>query len=374
MNEELKFKVEKSLEKVKSRLEECNFSGYEMFDGLNSPFFNNFIFNKSKFLRLCITQFFKRTPFNLRPFLMIPKTQDIKALALSLMSYVSLGDKDKCDYLYQLILSKRANNTYVWGYTWSYQLLAFYAKKDCPNIIATGFVLDAFLEYYIKYPNENIKEKIFLISKNIIDQFYLKNKNYFAYFPDSDFAVYNAIAIASYILAKANIVLETNNYKNEILNSINYVIKKQNSDGSWNYGDLKNHSFIDNFHTIYNLQCLKYIGENLKYEKALSSYSVGKKYYLNSFFSKNNLPKYFHNSLYPLDIHCFASSIIFLSQIKEREDILENLLNFVIDEMQLESGDFIFRIEKYWKNKNVYVRWSNAWMFYALSVYLKTLK
>lgn len=374
MTNDLQEKVFNALHKVERKLEFDNYAGYEVFDGLNTPLFNNAIFYNSKLLRLCVTQFFKKVPLNLRSFFFIAKTQDVKGLALCLQSYLLNGNTYRAEEIYHLLLTKRLENKHYWGYTWPYQLVAHYAKKDDPNVIATLFVLDSFLDYYEISPSDDLKEVINKTAEDLYAHFYLKDKGYFSYFLNTDFGVYNAIALSAYVLARTDLILKGNNYVDSCYNAINYVIKKQRSDGAWYYGDLKNHNFIDHFHTIYNLQALRFFGEILKYPLAQESYIKGNEYYINNLFRSDRLPKLYHNKDYPLDIHCFASAIIYLTQTGQKPEYLEKILNYVIDEMQLPSGDFIFRVCSFYTNRNIYMRWCNAWMFYALSYYLKAFK
>jgi hypothetical protein len=45
----------------------------------------------------------------------------------------------------------------------------------------------------------------------------------------------------------------------------------------------------------------------------------------------------------------------------------QRIARWAIDNMQDESGYFYYQKTKWYTNKIPYIRWSQAWMFYALS-------
>lgn len=74
-------------------LDYCNqndWAGYDPYDALNSEIFKRLPFLDSKWPRIALAQLIKRSPLNFRPFLLIPKTQNPKAIALFLMAVIKL--------------------------------------------------------------------------------------------------------------------------------------------------------------------------------------------------------------------------------------------------------------------------------------------
>ena len=64
--------------------------GYDPYDALNSKLFKHLPFLDFKLFRLALTQILKRSPVNFRPLLLLPKTENPKAIALFLMSFLKL--------------------------------------------------------------------------------------------------------------------------------------------------------------------------------------------------------------------------------------------------------------------------------------------
>ena len=89
----------------------------------------------------------------------------------------------------------------------------------------------------------------------------------------------------------------------------NYVISNQNFDGSWVYGELKIQKWIDSFHTGFILECISDYMKFTNDNKFIDQLDKGMEYYLKNFFKANGAPKYYNNSLYPIDIHSPAQLI-----------------------------------------------------------------
>jgi len=67
-----------------------NWAGYDPYDALNSRVFKYLPFLNFKLSRLAFTQILKRSPVNFRPLLLVPKTENPKAIALFLMAFLKL--------------------------------------------------------------------------------------------------------------------------------------------------------------------------------------------------------------------------------------------------------------------------------------------
>ena len=150
----------------------------------------------------------------------------------------------------------------------------------------------------------------------------------------------------------------------------------QNEDGSWFYdapeSAKRENTFIDNFHTGYNLCALRSIcqyGETSEFEPHIRR---GFEFYLKHFFRDDGVPKYFHDRTYPIDIHSVAQSIITLLELRDLDEcsvkLAQSVFGWAINHMRDEQGYFYYQAHPLYKNKISYMRWSQAWMLYALSI------
>ena len=153
---------------------------------------------------------------------------------------------------------------------------------------------------------------------------------------------------------------------------MSYSVSKQNSDGSWFYGEHATQKWIDNFHTGFNLGAIKRFCEYTGNTEYLKSIEKGYAFFKKHFFTPEAIPKYFHNRLYPIDIHSVAQSIITLVEMKDINQnamqTLEPMLFWTMNNMRSKQGYFYFQKKRYFTNRNSYMRWSQAWMLYSLAI------
>ena len=77
---------------------------------------------------------------------------------------------------------------------------------------------------------------------------------------------------------------------------------------------------------------------------------------------------------YPINIHNQSQGIITFSKLEKyipgslAKSLL--ILDWTIENMQDEKGFFYYEKGSYYTNKIPYMRWNQAWMFYAFSVFL----
>lgn len=376
-----------SFKKLKKFCETESFKGYDPYDGLNSKLFKSIPFiSKNRIARLVWIQFFKRFPFNLRPFVGIKKEYNSKGLGLFLSGYCNLyklepkqEHLDKINFLAtELIKLKNINYSgNCWGYNFDWQARAFYQPKNTPTVVATTYISYAFLDAYdITKNNEYLK-----IARSACE-FILKdlNRNYsedgnfaFSYSPLDNSIVYNASLLGSKLLARVYHYTKEEELIDTAKKSVAFCCNKQNTDGSWAYGTYEFHKWIDNFHTGFNLECIndyiKYSGDK-SFENNLKN---GLTYYLKTFFTNEGISKYYNNSIYPIDIHAPAQLVITLSRLNkfsENKKLIDNVLKWTIENMQSDEGYFYYQINKYFSSKIPYIRWAQAWMFYSYSEYL----
>ena len=379
--------VEDSFEKLERFCREENFKGYDPFDGLNSTVFKFSGFNKLPFFRLAWIQLFKRLPINLRRIVGIKKQYNAKGLALFISSYCNLYQiNPKREYLEKIhflldqlyLLEAKGYSGNCWGYNFDWQARAFFQPRNTPTVVASTFIGYSLLDAY-----DIIKDETLLIKARGICDFILKDLNRtfdengnfcFSYSPLDKTQVFNASLLGSKLLARVYSYTKEPHLISEAKKSVEYCVSHQHKSGSWAYGTLYFHQWIDSFHTGYNLECIseyaKYSGDN-SYNKVVEK---GLEYYLKTFFTIDGKSKYYSNILYPIDLHSPAQLIITLSRLKQfnnHKNMIDKVLDWTITNMQDKQGFFYYQMRKYFVNKIPYIRWSQAWMFFALTTYLR---
>jgi len=380
-------KIIDSFDKLKEYVESETFKGYDPFDGLNSKIFQSLPFIKdNKWARLIWIQLFKRNPINLRPLLGVSKDYNPKALGLFLSGYCNIYNskpdqeiKDTIILLADKLLELKSQgySGAAWGYNFDWQARAFFQPKFTPTVVATGFIVEALLKAFQITQNEAYLHTA-IDSKNFIlkdlNRTYDKKGNFcFSYSPIDQTQVFNAGLLGAKTLSLIYPFVKEDLLLDESKKVVQYVIDRQQPNGAWAYGTLSFHQWIDSFHTGYNLEAIHIYQEISKDFEYQSNLEKGLQYYLNNFFTEKGLPKYYNNRLYPIDIHAPAQLTVTLKKMKQlnnHKDLVDKVLLWTIDNMQSEKGNFYYQKRKFYTNKIPYIRWADAWMFYALSHYL----
>jgi rhamnogalacturonyl hydrolase YesR len=379
--------IEESLARLTDYCKKEDFKGYDPYDGLNSTFFQAIpLLANNRFARLAWIQLFKRSPINIRPVMGVKKDYNPKALGLFLASYCNLYRKrtDKT-YLDMIMffterigeLVSRNYSGACWGYNFDWQAKAFFQPKYTPTVVATTFIGSALLDAY-----EITKADHLLSTARSACNFILKdlNRTYndngdfaFSYSPLDKTVVFNASLLGSRLLSRVYSFTHEQELIDSARRSVVFCCNYQKSDGSWSYGTLDFHKWIDNFHTGYNLECISdYIkfSEDQDFRHHLDR---GFEYYINTFFTEEGISRYYNNSVYPVDIHAPAQlliTLVKLGKLKEYRSLADKVLLWTIAEMQSDDGHFYYQRNKYFTSGIPYMRWAQAWMFYALTAYI----
>jgi hypothetical protein len=379
-------KFKKSFEELKSYCIAEDFKGYDPYDGLNSSFFNIIpIISRKKITKIAWIQFFKRFPLNLRPLVGIKKEYNPKALGLFLSSYCNLykinpnnENKNKIKFFSSEII-KLKNTEWsgaCWGYNFDWQARAFFQPKNTPTVVASTFIACALLDAYdiLKEPEilEIVNSTCDFILKDL-NRTYDENGNFsFSYSPLDKSVVFNASLLGSRLLSRVYSYTKNPILLSEAKKSVQFCCNYQKKDGSWSYGTYHFHQWIDNFHTGYNLECIKEYQDISGDNTYNSNIQKGLEYYIKNFFTSEGIPKYYNNSIYPIDIHTTAQLIVTAHKLKVFEankELINKVLNWTINNMQSKKGYFYFQKKKSITSKIAYMRWAQAWMFFAFSIY-----
>ena len=316
--------------------------------------------------------------------LKVPKGYNTKGLSLFLTSYCNLyslsNDKlylEKINFIAEKLISLRSKNypESCWGYNFDWQSRAFFLPKYTPTVVATSFVADSLFAAYeitknTKYLNHALSSANFI--KKRLNIAPASNGIIFSYSPLDSTRVYNASILGARLLAQAYYYTDNKEYFESSTQAVNYVISNQNFDGSWVYGELKIQKWIDSFHTGFILECISDYMKFTNDNKFIDQLDKGMEYYLKNFFEENGAPKYYNNSLYPIDIHSPAQLITTLYKTNyfgKNKNLANKVVVWTIKNMQHKNGYFYYQKNRFFTSKIPYMRWSQAWMFYALSYF-----
>jgi rhamnogalacturonyl hydrolase YesR len=156
-----------------------------------------------------------------------------------------------------------------------------------------------------------------------------------------------------------------------------YSCARQNPDGAWFYGEDPKYHWIDNFHTGYNLDCLRRYIDSTGDQEFVPHLDLGLRYFKESFFEADGRPKYYHNQASPTDIQCASQAIDTLAYFSDRDpaclDLSLKVAEWTIANLQDPDGHFYYRDLGWMKIKTPMFHWGQATMLKGLAHLLSKL-
>lgn len=363
-----------------------DFAGHDPFDALNSRLFQATPFANSRNARLVWTQLVKRSPADLRVLARVPAERNAKGIALFALAQLATYRRVRTSEaelqtrnLLSILLTMKTEgfSGAAWGYNFDWQSRNFFASRGTPTVVPTAFAARAFVE-----AARELKDDQFLDVARSACEFILKDlprtvatgaELCFSYAPDTDTRIFNASLLAAEVLAEVGKLTNNSDFCREAEHAARYVVNQQQPDGSWTYGADPNQSWIDNFHTAYILFSLKRIiaarlPGGAEFQPALER---GFRYWKRTFFLADGWPKYYHDDPYPVDAHAAASAVVTLLECRDLDESSVSLANqiasWTIMNLRDEQGFFYYQRRRFYTVRKPYMRWTQAWMLYALA-------
>jgi hypothetical protein len=368
--------------KLLAYCQENDWAGYDPYDALNSRLFKVFPFLDSRLPRLALTQALKRSPINVRILLLVPRTQNPKAMALFLSALLKFPNtvvdrrEDLIRYMIDRLVALRSSGVsyWAWGYSFPWQGRSILVPAGAPNLVCTTFVAGALLDSYEERRDQRCLTMAVGAAEYILNELYWTDgaKSGFSYpMPGLRGETHNANLLAAALFCRMYKHTGEKKFLEPALRVARQAVEKQRPDGSWFYGEQASQRWIDNFHTGYNLEALRSMGRSLQTSEFDSSVRQGFDFYRTHFFREDAAPKYFHDRAYPVDIHSVAQSILTLLAFRDLDpgnvQLAHSVFEWALKHMWNERGFFYYRVLRLGTIRTSYMRWSQAWMLLALS-------
>jgi len=379
----LKELLDKRLTELEKHFESNRIYSYDPYDALNTTL-RIFLF-KIKILERVWLQAVKNIPFNTRKVLGVKKMQHVKTISDLLSASSILYDKTGNEnYLnkaseYFLLLNenslKQRSGT-AWGLKFYFTTRFVQANPSTPNLFNTVNSINSLLDYYRIAADSQKKEIENLLNAGLSfifnDLGFVESRNQIVwnYWPGLQSKIFNINALMAGMLSKIDSVFKSNNNHEKVLKTIQFIKVNQNENGSWNYSADAKGNFIDGFHSGYILEglCIAKLN-SIKFDDEF--FLKGVKYFLNNFFTKGNLPKYYNNSLYPIDGQNFAQIIQTLFYLHElnlvEKDFIRKVFERCDKELWNENGYYNYTKSTGFIYKTPMDRWVNAPMYLGMS-------
>jgi hypothetical protein len=364
-----------------------DFRGYEYDDLLASPFVN-FLTSWHLFARIAAVQAAKRVPVNFRKILGVPKLNSTKASGFIVKGilhyYLATGDKKYNTYMDELLgrLERNASPGYngmCWGNDFDFASRAGFFPKGLPTVVWTSHIQEAFDLVFREFPREDYRETVIRAGEFVLQD--LKGIEdgtgiCLAYSPGIPAPIHNSNLLGAVALLRAWNHSRKQEYLDKAGRAISWSVSRINPDGSWFYGDIPMMHWIDNYHTGYNLDCLCKANEICPGMVDPSVIRKTYEFWRTNFFTRDRIPKFYHNRLYPVDIQACAQAVESAARysVYDPESLAtaHQATEWIIRNMQKKKGAFRYR--KYmlfgYANPLEPIHWGQATMLSALGYLL----
>ncbi len=377
--------VEQSLKRVDTWLQDHDYAAYDPFDGLSS--FLRPLTLERKLLRQILLQGVKRTPFNLRPLVGIGRLRSTKGMGFLARGYLRWGILDRrrqkqaktcLDWLQEH--TTRGFSGACWGNAFDYQSRLFYLPAGQPTVVWSALIGHAFVDAF-----EAGMGRSYLATARSTSEFILRDLPRhrddqgicISYIPADTVPVHNANALAAGLLSRVYRHTGEPELRHQAEKALAYTVGHQNPDGSWCYGVAMNLHWIDNWHTGYVLDSLLDHYQATGESRFMAAWRRGLAFYLENFFVSDGCPKYYPDSVYPVDIQCAAQSIETLCRFADVQPsclpLAKDVALWTICHMQDKAGYFYYQRHRMLLNRTPCLHWGQATMLSALSLLLNRL-
>jgi rhamnogalacturonyl hydrolase YesR len=377
---DMKNKLINSIQRIEKWVEDHDYKGYDPFDGLLS--YLSPLTLENLFLDRLLMQLVRQSPVNLRPLLGVKPEDSTIGRGYMASGYLIMYKitneeiyKEKARLCLEWLMKNRSPGykNFCWGKHFNYASRGGRYGKLEPITIWTSLIGQAFLDGY-----EVIGKKEYLeVATSICDWIMELPRNKtdsgtsLGYTTKGISSIHNSNMHGAAMLARTASYMQNTAYFTVAKEAMEFSCSRQLPNGAWYYGETQNNHWIDNFHTGYNLDGLKWFVEYSNYRAFEDNLKSGFSYYKNTFFEENGRPKYYHNRTYPVDIQCAAQSIETLANFSDYDEsslpLALKVAKWTIDNMQDESGYFYYRQYPLMKAKAPMIHWAQGTMYKALT-------
>ncbi len=360
------------------------YTGYDYYDGMSSRLLQSLPV-ENKWINILIQETIKRAPINIRPLFLVEQRQNYKGTALFVVANCCAYDltgntlykKEAIRLANWLVENQNQEFTGLCGgHRHEMQQLTEKRPANTPNIIPTSYAVKALLTASRFEP---ALEDHALSAVRFID-----NELEYREHPDGakikyhplesgDYYTLNGGAIGARLYVDLYDCVGDDKYRKKAMKLLDYLETKQTGLGGWMYREpaSASHLSMDNHHNGFILESyLRYtaVTGSERYRETLDTST---KFYKSSLFNPDGSPNWDETSAYPKDIHACAQGIITFSLLGDHT-FAEKIIKWTFDTLYAGDGVFYYQKRKYYTKKFTLMRWCQAWMSYALSVYVLT--
>ena len=360
-----------------------NYTGYDYFDGMSSRLLRALPV-ENKWLNIAVQESIKRAPVNVRPLFLVEQRRNFKGSALFTMAnetaYQLTGDRtylDQARHLADWLVDEQSEDFagFCGGHRHQMQQLRELRPANTPNVVPTSYGVKSLLRmatYDDDYGETAHTAERFVVDE--LDYTELDGGARIVYQPlfDGDFYTLNGGAVGARLLVDLYDHFGADRHLDRARQLLDYIATKQAAVGGWAYRDppSASHLSMDNHHNgfiVESYQRYHEVAGDQRYEETLDR---ALSFYRDQLFEADGAPNWDERSSYPRDIHAATQGIIVFSKAGDF-GFVRRIVDWVLANLYAGEGQFYYQQRRFYTKRFTLMRWCQAWMAYALSVYFE---
>jgi hypothetical protein len=372
--------LQQSIEAVSDWVESHDYRAYDPGDGELSIL--RYLTFDTHFLQRLLTAAVLRAPFHIRPWIGISPHTSTKGMGYMAWGYTKMYALTGVEEYRQRAVacfdwltkhSAPGYGQYCWGNHFSFSTRAGTIPRHTPTIVWSSLIGLAFVEAYEALGISNY----LAVAASTVEWVKTLPKEKtskgtcLSYVPFAQSSIHNSNMLGAALLTRVGKHTRDQEALALATEAITYSCERQRPDGAWFYGEAPKYHWIDNFHTGYNLDCLKRYIDSTADRGFEVHLERGFQYFRDHFFEVNGRPKYYTDKADPIDIQCAAQAIdtlaFFSETVPGSYDLAVKVARWTIENMQDPDGHFYYRDLGWKKVKTPMFHWGQGTMFKALA-------
>lgn len=360
-----------------------NYTGYDYFDGMSSRLLRVLPID-NKWVNIAVQEGIKRAPVNVRPYLLVEQRRNFKGTALFCLANQVAFEftaeslyRDQSLRLAEWLIENRSDgyHGFCGGHRHEMQQLRERRPAETPNVVPTSYAVKALLD--VARGDESYAETARTAATFLEEDLDYRELdggariNYQPHF-SGDFYTLNGGAVGARFLVDLFDRFEHPTLLERARKLLEYIGTKQTAAGGWTYRDppTASHLSMDNHHNGFIIESyLRYrevTGEQ-RFSEILES---ALQFYRTRLFEPSGAPNWDERSAYPKDIHAATQGVIVFSKAGDFE-FARRIIDWTLATLYAGEGQFYYQRRRFYTKRFTLMRWCQAWMAYALAVYLR---
>jgi len=377
---------------------EREYRGWDYCDGMSSRLRRALPF-ETRVTNLLFQEGIKRSPVNVRPYLLVEQRRNYAGAGLFAMANVhahrlgqrfgrtDLGDVDyaaEATSLADWIVDNRCRgySGFCGSHGHRIQHLGYRSDVTDPSIVSTVFPAEALLSVAeLESDHGSDTNRDYAAVARTAADFVVEDLDYrpvdggaridYNVHGSSDHYTINGGALAARLFLALYERFGDATYRERATALLDYIATLQTDRGGWAYRhpSSASHLSMDNFHNGFVIESFLRYARAVDPDRYAETIDRALGFYRTALFEPDGAPNHDESSQYPKDIHDVAEGLILFGKTGQFE-FAQRVFDWGVENLSDGEGRFYHRRDRWYTRRYTLMRWSQAWMSHALGTLL----